>query len=124
MIKITFCLRRLPSLSRQAFQDYWRHHHAALVRSHAEVLGIQRYVQAHTISDAGTLDLAVMRESAGEDYDGVAMLWWTDMAALAAAASTPAGRRAGAELLADERNFIDLPHSPIFLSEELTVWEV
>lgn len=124
MIKITFCLTRLPTLSRAEFQHYWRNSHANLVRSHARVLGIRRYVQAHTVSDAASLDLALVRNSAGQDYDGVAMLWWDDMAALTAASATEAGRQAGAELLADERTFIDLPKSPIFLSEEFAVWDV
>ncbi|HBQ49001.1 MAG TPA: EthD family reductase, partial [Hyphomonas atlantica] len=48
MIKLTFCLRRLPHLSREEFQVYWREKHAPLVAKHAEVLGILRYVQNHT----------------------------------------------------------------------------
>lgn len=124
MLKISFCLTRLPALSRAEFQHYWRTRHAALVRAHARTLGIRRYVQAHTISDAASLDLALVRGSAGTDYDGVAQLWWDDMAALAAASATAAGRQAGAELLADERKFIDLARSPIFLSEEVAVWDV
>jgi hypothetical protein len=31
MIKLMFCLRRLPALDRAAFQAYWRDHHAPLV---------------------------------------------------------------------------------------------
>ena len=33
MIKLTFCLHRLPHLSREAFQDYWFNNHAQLVAS-------------------------------------------------------------------------------------------
>ena len=39
MIKLTFCLRRLPHLSREEFQAYWRETHAPLVAERAEVLG-------------------------------------------------------------------------------------
>jgi hypothetical protein len=53
-----------------------------------------------------------------EPYDGVAELWWESEAALAAASGTEAGRRAGAELLADEAEFIDLPRSPLWLAHE------
>ena len=35
MIKLTFCLRRLPHLSREQFQTYWREQHAPLVAKHA-----------------------------------------------------------------------------------------
>jgi hypothetical protein len=48
-------------------------------------------------------------------YDGVAELWWDSAAALAAA-GTADGRRAGAELLADEAEFIDLPQSPLWMA--------
>ncbi|MFT5776135.1 EthD domain-containing protein, partial [Hyphomonas sp.] len=30
MIKLSFCLRRLPHLSREDFQTYWREQHAPL----------------------------------------------------------------------------------------------
>jgi hypothetical protein len=53
----------------------------------------------------------------------VAELWWDSLEVLAAAAGTPAGQRAGAELLEDERRFIDLSRSPIFLAEEHVVVE-
>ena len=53
-----------------------------------------------------------------EPYDGVAELWWESEATLAEASSTEAGRRAGAELLADEAEFIDLPASPLWLAHE------
>ncbi len=54
MIKLSFCLRRKPELSRAEFQRYWREQHAPLVRSHAKTLRIARYVQLHTASsDAG-----------------------------------------------------------------------
>ncbi len=42
MIKLTFCLKRLPHLTRAEFQTYWRKVHAPLVQAPAEVLGIAR----------------------------------------------------------------------------------
>jgi len=117
MLKLVFCLRRLPGLSRDEFQRYWRETHAPLVRRHADALGIERYVQVH----AGHDDLgAGLRASRGapEPYDGVAEIWWKDRAALEAALGTPAAQRAGAELLADEQRFIDLARSPLWLGEE------
>ena len=48
MIKLTYCLVRKEELSREAFQDYWLKQHAPLVKSHAKVLKIARYVQLHT----------------------------------------------------------------------------
>ena len=121
MLRVTFCLKRLPDLTREAFQDYWRNRHAPLVREHAAALGIRKYVQSHSLTLPGAFPLAEVRGSAGLDFDGVAQLWWDDMKSFAAAGATEAGRDAGVLLLADEKKFIDLPNSPIFLSEDYRV---
>ena len=118
MIKLVFCLRRQEHLSREEFQRYWREVHAPLVASHARTLGIRRYVQVHTLPAGTSAALAASRAVEDEEYDGVAELWWDSLEALAAGAGTPEGRRAGAKLLEDERRFIDLARSPLFLAEE------
>ena len=118
MIKLTFCLKRLPHLTRAEFQTYWGEVHAPLVQAHAEVLGMARYVQSHSLPENPAFPLAAVRGSAGADFDGVAELWWQDMASFGAAGLTPEGRSAGQLLLEDEARFIDLPRSPIFLVEE------
>ena len=122
MIKLTFCLRRLPSLSRDEFQRYWRETHAPLVARHATVLRIRRYVQLHSLPD-GDLVNAGLRASRGgpEDYDGVAELWWQSLDDLAAATASDAGRQASLELLEDERRFIDLARSPLWIVRENVV---
>lgn len=121
MLRVTFCLKRLPELTREQFQDYWRNSHAPLVKEHAAALGIRQYVQSHSLTLPGAFPLADVRGSSGLDFDGVAQLWWDDMQSFAAAGSTEAGRVAGALLLADEKKFIDLPNSPIFLSDDYRV---
>jgi uncharacterized protein (TIGR02118 family) len=120
MIKIVFCLRRRADLSREEFQTYWRTRHAPLVQSHAAALGIRRYVQVHSIDDAISLAIAGPRHSP-EPFDGVAELWLDSLEALTAAGSTDAGRAAASALLDDERRFIDLARSPLFLAEEHVV---
>jgi uncharacterized protein (TIGR02118 family) len=117
MVKIVFCLRRKDGMALEDFQRYWREEHAPLVQQHAGVLGILRYVQSHTRPGPEADLLRASRGGPGA-YDGVAELWFRDTAALIEAASTPEGRAAGATLLEDERRFIDLAHSPIFLAEE------
>ncbi len=117
MIKLVFCLRRLPDFTRADFQRYWRETHGPLVRRHAPVLRIRRYVQLHTLDDA--LNEALRASRGGpEPYDGVAELWWESRDDLAAAWSTPEGRQAGEALLEDERRFIDLARSPLWIAEE------
>jgi len=122
MIKLVFCLRRRDDLSREEFQRYWREQHGPLVRSHAEALGIRRYVQVHSIDDEISLAIAGERNSP-QPYDGVAELWFDDLEALGAAGTTEAGQSAAAALLADEQTFLDLARSPLFLAEEHVIFE-
>ena len=119
MIKLMFCLRRLPALDRATFQAYWRDKHAPLVASHAAAMRLQRYVQCHTVDDPVAASLAAAR-GAPPPFDGVAELWWHSLDDRAAARGG-AAQAAAAALLADERNFIDLSASPLFLVAEFGV---
>jgi hypothetical protein len=101
MVKLVFCVKRLPHLSREDFQSYWRGRHGPLVREAAPALAIRRYVQTHTV--ATPLN---ERFRAGR------------VEALVTAGGTPEGRAAGKRLLEDERRFIDLARSPLWLAEE------
>jgi uncharacterized protein (TIGR02118 family) len=120
VIKLVFCLRRLPHLSREEFQRYWRDSHGPLVRQLAPALGLKRYVQVHTVRSAFNDALRAHR-GAPDDFDGVAELWWESVDDFARAGSTREGREAGRRLLEDEKRFIDLPHSPIWFGEEHAV---
>jgi uncharacterized protein (TIGR02118 family) len=121
MIKLTFCLHRLPSLGREAFQSYWFGKHAPLVARHREALRIRRYVQMHSTTTALN-DTIREGRNAPEMYDGVAELWWTSLDDLAAATASPEGQAAGLALLEDERKFIDLSRSPLFFGEEKAIF--
>jgi uncharacterized protein (TIGR02118 family) len=122
MIKFIYCLRRLPHLSREEFQRYWRETHGPLVRGHAGSLRIRRYVQVHTL-DSPIND--ALRESKGtlEPYDGVAELWWDSAEDLVTAAASPEGQKAAQALLEDERRFIDLQRSAVWIGEEHPIVE-
>ena len=117
MIKLTFCLVRLPHLSREAFQNYWYGTHAPLVASVAETLQIRRYVQMHSLPAEASEGLRASRDAPPE-FDGVAELWWDSLDALAENGRRPEAQAAGALLLEDERRFIDLERSPLWWSEE------
>jgi uncharacterized protein (TIGR02118 family) len=120
MLKLSFCLRRLPNLSREAFQKYWFETHAPLVKKHSAALRIQRYVQTHTlVGDAA--DTLQRTRGGPPGYDGVAELWWKSEEDVAAALATAAGAEAGQILLEDERKFIDLSQSPLFWAREREV---
>lgn len=116
-VHLVFCLRRLPSLTRAEFLSYWRDAHAPLVRERAAVLHIARYEQAHPVPGGPAQPVADVR-NAPPPYDGIASLWFDSVEEFYAGGSTPEGRRAARELLEDERRFIDLEHSPIWLVED------
>lgn len=115
MIRLLFCLRRLPSLSRDEFQRIWREEHAPLVARHAATLRIRRYVQHHTLAEEAWRPMLGPRAS-DDAYDGVAELAWESEADLRGDPGDVAAQEAGRALLADERRFIDLPRSPIFVA--------
>ena len=117
MIKLIFCLRRLPQLSREEFQRYWREVHGPLVQRHGAALRIRRYVQAHTLGGSLTDALAASRGGPAA-FDGVAELWWDSAEDFAAASASDAGRVASLALLEDERRFIDHARSPLWVAEE------
>jgi uncharacterized protein (TIGR02118 family) len=121
MIKLTFTLRRRDEMTREEFQRYWREEHAPLVERHAETLRIRRYVQVHARDTDLDEALSASRGAEPRAYDGVAELWWDSLEDLMAGYSTEAGQAAGAELLEDERRFIDLARSPLWLGEEHVV---
>lgn len=120
MVKLVFCLKRREGLTREEFQRYWREDHAALVRRYADVLGIRRYVQVHTL-DTPFNEIVIDSRQAPEEYDGVAELYWDDFDAMVNAGSTEEGMAAAEALTEDERGFIDHSRSPIFFAEVLEI---
>ncbi len=120
MVKLVFCCRRLPHLSRVEFQRYWWETHGPLVAAHAAVLRIRRYVQTHTLDHPMNATLAQSR-GAPEEFDGIAELWWDSLDDLAAATASPEGRAASLALFEDERRFIDHARSPLWVCEERPV---
>lgn len=121
MLVMTYCLRRRVELSWEEFSAYWRDVHAPLVRQHAEVLGIRRYVQQRTLNETWLQEgLQARNGGSPPGFDGVAQVWVDDLDALRRPDSEE-GRAAAAALLADERNFIDLPNSPIWVVDESVI---
>lgn len=122
MVKLHYALRRREDLSPEAFRRYWLETHGPLVRRHAAALGIARYVQSHALETPLNASLRDSR-GAGAPFDGVAELWWRSADALARAFESAEGRAAAAELLEDERSFIDWSRSALVLCEEHPIVE-
>jgi uncharacterized protein (TIGR02118 family) len=79
-----------PDLDRAEFDRYWAQVHGPLA---ATIPTIRRYVQAH---------LSPGTRPAGAPYDGLAITWFDDVAAMRAGAAT----EAYAKTRADEANFL------------------
>jgi hypothetical protein len=125
LLKLTFCLRRLPALSHHEFCDYWLNKHGPLVRRLQPALGMARYVQVHRLDDALEEVLGGgMRKIRGapSSYDGIAELWWESEEAFRGGGRTRDGREAGRLLLEDEARFIDLGRSPLWLNREKEIF--
>jgi uncharacterized protein (TIGR02118 family) len=119
-MKICFCLRRLPSLTPRQFSEYWLEVHAPLVRKHQAALRINRYVQLHSNIGAESRALQRFRDSP-DPYDGLAEIWYESMEVFNSVARSAEARAANQELLEDERRFIDLARSPIWIGVESVI---
>ena len=51
----------------------------------------------------------------------MAEVWYDDMESFERALSSDAGKTAGGELIEDEKRFIDMANSPVWLSEEKVI---
>jgi uncharacterized protein (TIGR02118 family) len=80
-----------PDMDRAEFDRYWAQVHGPLA---ATIPTIRRYVQAHLAPGA--------REAGTVPYDGLAITWFDDVAAMRAGAATEAYARTRA----DEANFL------------------
>ena len=117
MVKLVYCLRRLPHLSREEFQRYWREKHGPLVQKQKDSLNIRRYVQVHTSYDDRN-EAMRSRANRPEPYDGVAELWWDSVEDFLPEKPTPEQQRSQEVLAEDEQRFIDWSRSPVWLGKE------
>mgnify|MGYP000182774310 CR=1 FL=1 len=122
MVKMIVCLRRLPHLSREEFQRYWREVHGPLVAKHAEALRMRRYIQAHTVPGP-LLEALQRRRGFGEPFDGVAEVWFDSLEDISAPMQTPEGREAMRQIMEDEKNFLDVARSVAIITEEHSILE-
>ena len=102
MLKVVGLLTRKPHLTHDEFVDHWMNIHGPLALA---VPGIGRYVQSHIV---GTRTRSDVPESAVQ-IDGIAELWYDDMAAFEAASRTLEMKRLtddGALIIAEIKTFL------------------
>ena len=121
MIKLVYCIRKREDISESEFHRYWLDEHGPRVRRHATALGAERYVQSHRLDSPLNEGLRAGRGLAPA-HDGITELWWSDLETFESSTSAAEGIAAGAELLEDERHFIDVGASTLFLTEEYEIF--
>lgn len=125
MVKLIYIVVKREDLSVEDFHKYWLETHGPKVRSVAQALKIQKYVQCH-ITDT-PLNAALAQGRSGmpvaELGCGVAELWWNSLDDLMGAFQTEEGQAAAAMLVEDEARFIDFANSRMFMAEEHPVVE-
>ncbi len=104
-VKGVFLVKRKPGLSVAEFQAHWRNRHAPLVPRTPHLL---RYVQCHVLPETYDSDMPPA-------YDGVAELWWPDVAKFRDSWASPEMQ---VEQFTDVKNFVDGKNSVAFLAEE------
>jgi len=102
MIKVVYCITKKPGLSDEEFFRYWKDVHGPIG---ARIPGLRKLVQSHTITIPGDHRVT---------YDGVAELWFDDLAALNAARQSPEWRAS----TDDEAHFIDPSKVAYFVTQE------
>lgn len=117
MVKLVYCVRKLPGLSDEDFFEYWLNNHGPLVRRFADAIGAEKYVQSHTIP---TPINALLQESRGleDPYDGVTEVWFKDLESVQWVLAEPSAQDALTELIKDESTFVDFSRSQMFLTAE------
>jgi uncharacterized protein (TIGR02118 family) len=103
MIKLVYCITKKPGMTDADFFRYWEEVHGPMG---ARIPGLRRLVQSHRLDVPG--------DARPADFDGMAELWFDDMAALLEARQS-AEWRSSSE---DEENFIDPSRVSYFVSEE------
>jgi uncharacterized protein (TIGR02118 family) len=103
MIKLVYCITRRRGMTLEEFSRYWREVHGPIGR---RIPGLRRLVQSHPVPHLP--DMAPPR------FDGMAELWFDDIAGLEAARHSPEWRASSA----DEANFIDETRTALFITEE------
>jgi uncharacterized protein (TIGR02118 family) len=106
MIKLVTCLKRVPQMPPQAFQEYWRTKHAEIVRP---LPGIRKYIQSHVLLKSYQKGQPI--------YDGVAEIWVDDTDTVRGFQDSPVMKN----IQRDEPNFFLVKSSPLIITEEYEI---
>lgn len=121
MLKITYCMRRLPHLSREEFQTHYRRKHTrVLSQEDGAKLQMRRYVQLHASSEEACEALDLGR--GGEpSFDAIAEIWLDDHESWERHWNSEEGRAVIRQLMDDEKNFVDWSRSVMTCAREVVL---
>jgi uncharacterized protein (TIGR02118 family) len=107
VVKLMTFFHRKPGMPLEEFYDYWLNVHALLVH---RTPGLIRYVQNHVLPETVNKLKPI--------FDGVAELWWPDMASFQNAMNSPELTK---EQLKDSVNFTDVTTPKHMLCREIRI---
>jgi uncharacterized protein (TIGR02118 family) len=122
MVKMLYCMRRLPGMSEEEFNAYWREKHTPLAAKLAPALNLRKYVQTHNL-DIPFNEILRRSRGLGEPYDGAGELWWGSVDEMIDALSSDEGMDANAAFIEDEANFIEFSSSCAWICEDHVIYE-
>lgn len=103
MVKLVYCICRKQGLSPDEFRRYWAEVHGPIG---ARIPGLRKLVQSYAVQVSG--------DARPSDFDGMAELWFDDIAALLRARESTEWQVS----TADEAHFVDSARCAAFVSEE------
>jgi hypothetical protein len=110
-------MRRRPDVTADQFRQYWNDpQFIALIERTVALTGALRYSKNATLHVQANVTVQELRGT-GDPYDGVLEYWWDNAAELIARTQSAEGRALTAEMLAYQRQFVDLTRSTAFFTE-------
>lgn len=119
-VKATYLLTKRDDLTQAQCHETWLKDHGPLVASFAGPLRMAKYVQSHAIAPEVNAGI-----QAGRNYepplDGITEVWVNSLEEMAGGGE--AAQAAGAALVEDERRFVQMDRSRLFLTREHVIFD-
>lgn len=119
-VKATYLLTRRDDLSQAQCHETWLKDHGPLVASFAGPLSMAKYVQSHAIAPDVNAGI-----QAGRNYepplDGITEVWVNSLEEMGAGGD--AARDGAAALVEDERRFVQMDKSRLFMTREHVIFD-
>ena len=117
MIRYIHCLRKRQDISDEEFRRFWKDKRFDdLIRRVVKLSGADRHAKNLGLRVAATMRI-IHDRGESEPYDGVLEYWWRDARDLMAIYESPAAQALLREILAYEKQFIDIHNSTGFFAE-------